>query len=222
MVENVAEVVELRVVEDVLVVELVHVGVELVWLRLLVTDVLDSVEVDVRDVLVGVAVLVAVELVREAVAEVPESVAVAGLKSVSVSEVAVRVLLAVPVTEDRLVPVAVSVLVDTTVLELAVSVAVRVVVAHRGSGACSSSQLVRGGHSLSSSGMSICSPEPISSPVTSIGTTMRPVVPTGYFVVVICAVYASAAQHPSMPPSLPSFGMVANGQPSFVPWQSAK
>lgn len=172
-----------------------------------------------------VAVLVAVELVKEDVAEMLESVAVAELESVNVSEVAVKVLMAVLVIEDRLVLVVVSVLVDAVLvvavmLELTVDVAV--VVAHTGIEVCSSSQPMRGGHSLSSSGISICSPEPISSPVTSIGTTMRPFVPTGYFVAVICAVYASAAQHPSMPPSLPNFGIVAKGQPSFVPWQSAK
>jgi len=222
VVDDVAEVVELADAEEVLVVELVHVTVERVWLKVLVTDVLVSVDVNVGVVLKVVAVLVAVELVRDEVAEMLESVAVAELELVSVSEVAVKVLEAMLNAEDMLVLMVVNVLMVAVVLEPAVTVKVEVEVAHRGIQACSSSQPMRGGHSLSSSGISICSPEPISSSVTSIGTTMRPFVPTGYFVVVICAVYASAAQHPSMPPSLPSFGIVAKGKPNFVPWQSAK
>jgi hypothetical protein len=126
------------------------------------------------------------------------------------------VMLVVPVTEvDEVVVLSVLVKVPVVVI-------VGVVVVHVATESCSASQLTRGGHSRSSSGRAICSPEPISSPEMSIGTTIKLSVPTGYLIAPISAKYALSAQQPSIPPSTPSFSTVANGSPSFVPWQSAK
>jgi hypothetical protein len=178
------------------------------------------------------------------------SVSVVELEMVSVSEVLVRVWVAVGVTvkvfefvadvETELVRlvmvtvVAVAVMVEIVVnvvnevVELCVLVAVSVdvivlvEVEHMATETCSCIHVARGGHSRSSSAMAICSPEPISSPVMSIGTTIKLSVPAGIFVSPMWASYSLSLQQPSNPPWTPSFSTVVSGPPSFVPWQSAK
>jgi len=195
--------------------------------------------------LVAVPLLVPVELVREVEPEKVVSVAVIELEMVSVvlvsvsvvpvAEVTVKVFDFVVVSERELVGlVLVKVVADTVVLEVIVDevnevvvlcvlvkvsvvVIVAVEVVHMLTETCSSSQLTRGGHSRSSSGRAIFSPEPISSPVMSIGTTIKLSVPTGYFTSLICASYAPSTQQPSNPPSTPILSTVASGSPSFVP-----
>jgi hypothetical protein len=205
--------------------------------------------------LVVVTLLVPVRLVRVVEPEKLVSVSVVELEMVSVSEVLVRVWVAVEVTvkvfeivevaETELVRLVVVTVVEVAVMVeimvdevnevvelcvvlvdvlVAVSVVVIVLVEvlHMLTETCSCIQKARGGHSRSSSAMAICSPEPISSPVMSIGTTIKLSVPTGIFVSPMCASYSLSLQQPSSPPVTPSFSTVVSGPPSFVPWQSAK